>query len=75
MAGVKVIDETFGVPSPLFELEIGIVTSPVGWLVRTTVKVAVPPPSDVGPEIGLTVKPALLTSVFVTGTSAGVVLL
>ena len=45
------------------------VTSAVGRDVSTTVNVAVPPASVVGPEIGETVIPALSLSVFVTETS------
>ncbi len=44
-------------------------TSAVGRDVSTTVNVAVPPASVVGPEIGETVIPALSLSVFVTETS------
>src|SRR5437867_2196113 len=48
-----------------------IVTYAVGWLGRTTVNVAVPPPSVVvSPDVGLTVIPATSLSVFVTDTSA-----
>ena len=50
-----------------------MVTSAVGWLVRTIVKVAVPPASVVvRPEVGVTVMPAASLSVLVTATSARV---
>ena len=67
---VKVRLAGLTVPSAaLLELS-AIVTSAVGWLVSTTVNVAVPPASVVGPEIGETVMPAMSLSVFVTVTSA-----
>ena len=47
-----------------------IVTSAVGRDVSTTVNVAVPPASVVvRPDVGLTVTPALSSSVLVTATS------
>src|ERR1043166_2422032 len=47
-------------------------TSAVGWLVSTTVNVAVPPASVVtSPVVGETVMPAASSSVFDTLTSAG----
>ena len=47
-----------------------IVTSAVGCEFSTTVKVAVPPASVVvRPEVGVTVIPAVSSSVLVTGTS------
>ena len=47
-----------------------IVTSAVGWVFSTTVKVAVPPASVVvSPEVGVTVMPAVSLSMFVTVTS------
>ena len=47
-----------------------MVTSAVGWLVSTTVKLALPPASPVVPEIADTVTPALSSSTLVTATSA-----
>src|SRR5258708_9264690 len=48
-----------------------IVTFAVGWLVRTTVNVAVPPASVVvSPDVGVTVIPATSLSVLATDTSA-----
>ena len=48
-----------------------MVTSAVGWLVSTTVNVAVPPASVVvRPAIGVTVMPEPSLSVLVTATSA-----
>ena len=50
-----------------------MVTSAVGWVLSTTVKVAVPPASVVvRPDVGVTVMPAASLSVLVTATSAGV---
>ena len=47
-----------------------MVTSAVGWVFSTTVKVAVPPASVVvRPEVGVTVMPAVSLSVLVTATS------
>ena len=43
-----------------------MVTGAVGWLVSTTVKVAVPPASSVSPLMAETVTPALSLSVLVT---------
>ena len=49
------------------------VTFAVGWLVSTTVNVAVPPASVVvRPVVGVTVMPAVSLSVLVTATSVGV---
>src|SRR5262249_60982387 len=46
-------------------------TLAVGWLVSTTVNVAVPPASVVvSPDVGFTAMPATSLSVFVTDTSA-----
>ena len=48
-----------------------IVTSAVGCVFSTTVKVAVPPASVVvRPDVGVTVMPAVSLSVLVTATSA-----
>src|SRR5258706_204826 len=59
------------VPSVRSELVNPTVTFAVGWLVRTTVNVAVPPASVVvSPDVGFTVIPATSLSVFVTDTSA-----
>ena len=50
----------------------GMTTSAVGWLFRTTVKLAVPPASVVPrPATGVTVMPAPSLSVFTSATSAG----
>ena len=45
--GVNVRLDGAAVPSVVSELDSGIVTFPVGWLLSETVKVAVPPPSVV----------------------------
>ena len=59
------------VPSVASLDESGIVTSAVGWLVRTTVNVAVPPISVVvRPDVGVTVTPTVSLSVVETATSA-----
>ena len=48
-----------------------MVTSAVGCVFSTTVKVAVPPASVVvRPDVGVTVMPAVSLSVLVTATSA-----
>src|SRR5262245_3107418 len=53
------VTEAGTVPSDGSELARGIVTSAVGWLFRTAVKVAVPPASVVvRPEVGVIVTPA-----------------
>lgn len=58
------------VPSAVLELPRDIVTSAVGWLVRTTVNAAVPPASGVvRPLVGETTIPAESLSWFVTATS------
>ena len=71
-AEVKLRNPRSGVPSP-GSLELtAIRTSAVGWLVSTTVNVAVPAASVViSPVIGVTVKPATSLSVFVAKTSLG----
>ena len=43
LAAVKVREEAETVPSVVSELERPMVTSAVGWVLRTTEKVAVPP--------------------------------
>src|SRR5258706_471251 len=49
----------------------GMVTFAVGWLLSTTVNVAVPPASVVvNPEVGEMVTPAVSLSVLLTDTSA-----
>ena len=71
-ADVNVTDDGATVPSAVFELLNPIVTFAVGWLVSTTVNVAVPPASVVvRPLVGLTVIPAASLSVLVTDTSPG----
>src|SRR5262245_39236730 len=66
-AAVKLTDTGDTVPSAVLELDRPIVTSAVGWLVSTTVNVAVPPASVVTrPDVGLTVIPAASLSVFVS---------
>src|ERR1051325_9344184 len=63
------------VPSAGLLLATGIATLAVGWLLRRTVKLAVPPASVVTrPVVGVTVMPAASLSVFVTDTSAGLLL-
>jgi len=60
------------VPSDGSELASPTVTSAVGAALSTTVNVAVPPASVVvSPLVGLTVMPAVSSSVLVTETSAG----
>ena len=50
--------------------ETAINTLPVGWLLSTTVNVALPPASVVtSPDVGVTVIPAVSSSVFVAQTS------
>ncbi len=57
-------------PSAPFPDETGTATSATGWLVSTTVNVAVPPASVVTrPATGDTVMPATSLSSFVTETS------
>ena len=69
LAAVKVRLAGATVPSPV-SLEVrAMVTSAVGWALSTTVKVAVPAASVVGPEIVLTVMPEASSSVLVTLTS------
>ncbi len=58
-ATVKVSEEGETVPSVRSELLRSMVTSEVGTEVRATVKVAVPPASEVTrPDVGVTVTPA-----------------
>src|ERR1044072_4741154 len=55
-------------------LATGIATLAVGWLLRRTVKLAVPPASVVTrPVVGVTVMAGSLLSVFAPDTSAGFV--
>ena len=70
-AVVKVRLAGLTVPS-VVSLELSpMVTSAVGWVFSTTVKVAVPPASVVvRPDVGVTVMPAVSLSVLVTATSA-----
>src|SRR5207244_1005091 len=71
-AAVNVNDEVETVPSAGLLLLTPIVTAPVGWLVSTTVKLALPPASVVtSPAVGVTTIPAVSSSRFVTATSAG----
>ena len=52
-------------------LAIGMLTSAIGWLASTTVKLALPPASEVArPATGVTAIPVASSSVFVTATSA-----
>src|SRR5712691_9878087 len=75
-AVVNVSDTGATVPSVRSFDDNPIVTLAVGWLVRTTANVAVPPASVVvSPDVGLTVIPATSLSVFVTDTSAAFMLL
>ena len=58
------------VPSAVLLLVNGMVTLAVGWLFRTTVKLAVPPASVVvKPVVGVTVMPLVSLSVLLTATS------
>ncbi len=71
-AGVKVREVVLTVPSPVFEELTGMVTSPVGWLLRAKVKLAVPPDSlVVVPPTTTVEKPTVSLSKFVRGISAG----
>ena len=65
--------DTGTVPSPVLELERGIVTSAVGAGAGVSVNVAVPPASVVGPEMAETVivGPQLHASPPVTAVGAG----
>jgi hypothetical protein len=70
LADVKVKLGLSTVPSAVLSEVIPMLTSAVGWLFRTTVKVAVPPASVVvKPLVGVTVMPLLSLSVLVTATS------
>src|SRR5437867_1431670 len=70
-ADVKVIEAGATVRSVRSLDDNPIVTFAVGWLVKTTVNVAVPPASVVvSPDVGVTVIPGTSVSVFVTDTSA-----
>ena len=58
-------------PSAVLSEVMPMLTSAVGWLFRTTVKLAVPSASVVvKPLVGLTVIPLVSLSVLVTATSA-----
>src|SRR5258706_246688 len=70
-AAVKVSEDVETVPSVVSFDAIEIVTLAVGWLVSTTLKLAVPPASVVLPLIAETVIPAVSLSTVVTATSAG----
>ena len=72
LAGVNVSDAGATVPSVRSQELSPTVTSAVGWVLSTTVNVAVPPASVVtSPATGFTVMPAVSLSVLVTATSAG----
>ena len=72
LAAVKVRLETLTMPSVTSFEATAMVTSAAGWLLRTTVKLAVPPASVVSrPATGVTVTPEASLSVFVTATSVG----
>ena len=72
LRAVKVMEAGKTVPSEVSSEERPMVTSAAGWLSSTTSKVSVPPASVVTrPEVGLTVMPAVSSSVLVTETSAG----
>ena len=74
LAAVKVRLAGETVPSVVSLLDRAIVTSAVGWLPSTTVKVAVPPASVVTrPLVGSTVMPAASSSLLVTDTSSGLI--
>ncbi len=63
LADVKVKLGLPTVPSAVLSEVIPMLTSAVGWLLRTTVKVAVPPASVVvNPAVGLIEIPALSSS-------------
>src|SRR5512132_2429522 len=67
---VNVIEAGATVPSVRSELLTPIVTSAVGWVFSTIVKLAVPPASVVtSPATGATVMPATSSSMLVTATS------
>ncbi len=69
VAEVKVMEVGLTVPSAVLLDDKPMVTSAVGWLLRTMVKVACPPDSDVvSPEVGATVIPASSLSVLVAET-------
>ena len=70
---VKVRDAGRTVPSVVSLDESPTVTSAVGWASRTTVNVAVPPASVVGPLMVETVMPDASLSVLVTLTSAALI--
>ena len=71
LLGVNVNDVGETVPSVVSSDESGIVTSSVGWVFRTTVKVWDVPSSEVSPEIVPIVKPAVSSSKLLTSTSSG----
>ncbi len=72
-ADVKTTSAGLTVPSDVSELVRVTVTVAVGWELRTTVKLAVPPASVVTkPDVGLTVTPALSLSLIVPVALAGV---
>ena len=71
-AGVKVRLTGETVPSLVLLDDKSMVTSAVGSVLSTTVKVSVPPASVVvRPEMGFTVIPGVSLSVLVTVTSSG----
>ena len=70
LADVKVKLGLSTVPSAVLSEVVPIVTSAVGWLLRTTVKVAVAPASVVvKPLVGVTVMPLVSLSILVSATS------
>src|SRR5438132_1328322 len=70
LAGVKVSDETDTVPSAASPEATAMVTPAVGWLVRDTANVAVPPASVVTrPVVGVTAMPATSLSALTSRTS------
>ena len=73
-AGVNVRLAGLTAPSVTSLVLRPMVTSAVGWVVSTTVNVAVPPASVVvRPDVGVTVMPAASLSVLVTATSAALI--
>ena len=70
-AEVNVSEVGAAVPSFVLSLATAMTTSDDGRLVKRTVNVAVPPASVViRPATGVTVAPAMSSSLFVTATSA-----
>ena len=70
VVNVRLAAET--IPSAVFAEETATATSYAGALARTTVNWALPPASVVvSPKAGVTMMPAVSSSMFVTETSAG----